>query len=165
MAFIFAMEIAKRDFLSSAPIVSSTLMMPLFAVVPVIAARLVATFSLASPFAVMSGVMWLLYGDIVDCHLVFCLVCVPWLRVRSVTVSCLLLFIHFLYSSPFPAIRLAIFLHYFEELADYLRWASFQIFSAWAQVHSFDCCVDEGPDRRSEGDEWEPLKFLQENKA
>ena len=148
MAFIFAMEIAKRDFLSSAPIVSSTLVVLIFAVVLVIAARLVVTtVSLASPFVMMPGVTWHFFGDIVYYLSVFHLVCVPWLRVRSVTVSCLLLFIHFLYSSPFPAIRLAIFLHYFEELADYLRWASFQIFSAWAQVHSLDCCVDEGPDR------------------
>ena len=143
MAFIFAMEIAKRDFLSSAPIVSSTLMMPLFAVVPVIAARLVATFSLASPFVMMPGVTWLFFGDIVYCLSVFHLVCVPWLRVRSVAISCLLLLIHFLYSSPFPAIRLAIFLHYFEEPADCLRWASLQIFSTRAQVHSLDCSVDD----------------------
>ena len=144
MAFDFAMEIAKRDFLSSAPIVSSTLVVLIFAVVLVIAARLVVTtVSLASPFVMMPGVMWHFFGDIVYYLSVFHLVCVPWLRVRSVAISCLLLLIHFLYSLPFPAIILAIFLHYFEEPADCLRWASLQKFSTRAQVHSLDCSVDD----------------------
>ena len=41
MALILSVEIAERDFLSSAPIVSSTLVVLIFAVVLVIAARLV----------------------------------------------------------------------------------------------------------------------------
>jgi hypothetical protein len=89
----------------------------------------------------MPGVTWLFFRDIVYCLSVFHLVCVPWLRVRSVAISCLLLLIHFIYSSPFPAIRLAIFLHYFEEPADCLRWASLLIFSTRAQVHSLDCSI------------------------
>ena len=67
MVSIFAMEIAEQDFLSSATIVSAALVMPLFAMVSVIAAGLVvATVLLASPFVMMLGVPWLLFGDVVD---------------------------------------------------------------------------------------------------
>ena len=59
--------------------------------------------SLTSPSViVMPRVAWLFFGHCVDCFVVLQLIRVPWLRVRSITVSCLFLLIHFIYSSSFP---------------------------------------------------------------
>jgi hypothetical protein len=96
MAFVFAMEITEWNFLSSAPFFSSALQMAVFVMVPVFAARpVIAMVSLTPAFAVVPRISWLLFGDVVDCLLVLRLIGVPWLRVRSLTVSCFLLLIHF----------------------------------------------------------------------
>ena len=95
MAFVFAVEVAERDFLSSAAIVLSGTVVSLIVVV-----------SLAPPssVAVRPGVAWLFFGDCVDCILVLWLVNMPWLRVQPFAVSCFLLLIHLLDPPPLPAV-------------------------------------------------------------
>jgi len=80
MAFVFAMEVTVWNFFSSAPLVSSSLVLALFAMIPVFAARLVvAMVSLTPPSVVVPGIPRFLFRDAVNCLLVLRLISVPWL--------------------------------------------------------------------------------------
>jgi len=102
MAIIFAVEIEEWYFLSSAAVISSALMIPLVAVAPVFATvPVVAVLPVApSSAALMVGVTGLFFGYCVHRPVWLCLICVPWLQVRLVTVLGFLLFIHFFDPSP-----------------------------------------------------------------
>jgi len=73
MAFVLAMEIPKRDFLSSAAVVSSALLVMIIAAGPFLMA-----VPLAFPPVMVSGLSGFFFGDIVHCSLLLRLICVPW---------------------------------------------------------------------------------------
>ena len=80
MAFVLAMEITKRGLLSSATVVSSILLVSLFAMVTIIAAgSFIMTVPLAFPPVMVSGVSRFFFGNVVHCFLVLRLISVPWL--------------------------------------------------------------------------------------
>jgi hypothetical protein len=102
VAFVFAVEVAEWDLLSSAAVTSSTMVILLIAAVPVFAIMPVIPVLpiTSSSVVLMVGVPGLLFGYSVDCFMRLHLICMPRLRVCFVTVSALLLVIHFLDPSP-----------------------------------------------------------------
>ena len=143
MAFVFAMEVTKHNFFSSGAAVSPASMVPLFAVVFVIAVvPLVTIVSLAPPSIVaVLGVTRFFFRHCVHYLVLLRMVRMPWLQVRSVSVLRPLLLIHLLKFLPLPMVRFVVLLHYLEEFIDCLRLAPLQVLSARAQVHTVDCGI------------------------
>ena len=102
MAFVFAVEVAEWDLLSSAAVTSSTMVIllitavPVFTIMPVVPVLPITSSSVV----LMVGVPGLLFGYSVDCFMRLHLICMPRLRVCFVTISALLLVVHFLDPSP-----------------------------------------------------------------
>jgi hypothetical protein len=78
MAFLLAMEITKKDFLSSSSIVSSALLVSLFAMVTIIAAGpFLVVVPLAFPPVMVFGLSGFFFGNVVHYSFVLCLISMP----------------------------------------------------------------------------------------
>ena len=78
MDFVLAMEITKRGLLSSATVVSSILLVSLFAMVTIIAAGpFLMAVPLAFPPVMVFGLSGFFFGNVVHCSFVLCLISMP----------------------------------------------------------------------------------------
>jgi len=126
MTFVSAMNAAVGYFLLSAGV---------FPPAPI------GVASVAPPSIVLRpGVAGFVTGDRVHSLRCFCLL--GLMLVRSVAITppvC----IRFFDSPTLPFVRYTVLLHNFEELAQSLRPAAFEVLSAWAETQASDCCIDD----------------------
>ena len=98
--------------------------------------------SVAPPSIVLRpGVAGFVTGDRVHSLRCFCLL--GLMLVRSVAITppvC----IRFFDSPTLPFVRYTVLLHNFEELAQSLRPAAFEVLSAWPETQTGDCGIDDG---------------------
>ena len=128
MTFVSAMNAAVRNFLLSAGVFPPTSIR----IVPVAP----PSFVVLRP-----GVAGFVTGDRVHSLRCFCLL--GLMLVRSVAITppvC----IRFFDSPTLPFVRYTVLLHNFEELAQSLRPAAFEVLSAWAETQAGDCGVNDG---------------------
>src|SRR6185312_15189429 len=91
----------------------------------------------------VSVLLGFFFGHVVHCSLLLRLFSVPWFCMEPLAASRLLLLVLLLEPSSLRTVGYAIFLHYLEQLRDYLRLAPGYVFSAWSQVDPLHHRIDD----------------------